>query len=307
MAFVSATPVSQAVRPAPALGAQLAASPLRPEIAHASNSSTPRMGYGAYSYITDKTKGHVNQYYVDKFRIASDWTKGTPKTQADAVLGRTFKGAVLVPTEGIPQEFDPAIAPRDNTVDPDPRIAESEGEVYPWDINYFDPQFLPSAYSDVNDPETVDSSFADFRSSMWESRRESLTAQDFGAVARVQRIKNGLDEKYLMTLDGMLDARYARFQKIAEPAVLSPTGTPMTEIPGTPYLGSVGAMDFIAQEEESVAFWKSGPSTTPVNYKRPSGAQTPNLPYNTAAPVAAINEAQEAQKGQMQLSAGDDE
>lgn len=215
------------------------------------------MGYGSYSYLTDKTKGHVNQYYVDKFRIAADFAKGSPRSEADAKLGRTAKGGVFVPSKGIPQERDEALPPIDPTVTPDPRIAESEGAVYEWDLYYKDPKFDASTYADTEDEEVAIDAFAKFRGYVSAERGSSLTRMNFGAVARVQRVKAGLDESYLMTLDGMLDARYAYFQKIDDPAVLSPTGTPQTEIPGTPYLKSVGAMDFIKQPEESISsLWK---------------------------------------------------
>lgn len=308
MAFVPANALPTGARPAPVLGAQLATTPLRSAAPSAASppANAPTMGYGDYSYLTDKTKGHVNQYYVDKFRVTADWKKGTPKTDADAPLGRTAKGAVFVPADGVPQEFHAPIAPFDSSVAPDPRVAEADGIVWPWDTNYVDPEFLPSTYADVNDADVADTAFAQFRSSLWEDRREALSAQDFGAVARVQRIKAGIDEKYLMTFDGMMDTRYAVFQDICEPAVLTPTGEPMTEIPGFPYLNSVGAMDFIEQEEETIAFWKADIQKTsaPVYYKKPSGNQTPDLAYNVAPTIAELNIAQKAQEAKLTIVEG---
>lgn len=255
--------------------------------------ATTRMGYGDYSYQTDRTKGHVQQYYVDKFRIASDFTKRGPQTPADAMLGRDMKGALYVPLEGIPQELDPALPTSDEPTAVDPRLAEATGELYRWDINYSDPEWAPETFADVSDEETAETAFQRFRASVSAERGQAITAMDFGAAARVQGIKEGLDEKYLLCLDGSLDATYARLQKISNPPMLSPTGTPQTEIPGFPYLGSVGAMDFVDKPGESIAFWK-GDDAVPLPYKRPSGADTPELPYNTSPKIDELKEAQAA-------------
>lgn len=294
MAFVSAIPLGAARptadlssrTPLPHLSAPSAVSP-----------ATPRMGYGAYSYSTDKTKGHTRQYYVDKFRVTTDFTRGAPATQADAFLGCDVKHSPLVPKQGIPQPLDDALPPRDESVTPDPRIAESEGAVYPWDVNYVDPKFLPSTYADISNDTVAENAFQNFRESMWQDRCASLSAMDFGAVYRVNRIKEGLDESTLLTLRGALDVVYARLQHVDEPATLSPTGRPQTEIPGTPYLSSVGAIDFLPKPGDSIAFWNDAPGTDvqpELHYKRPSGNATPDLPYNTNPTVDAIKEAQEA-------------
>lgn len=294
MAFVTATPIPKSTLTSQALGGQVSASPLR--VSTVAKPCALRMGYGAYSYLTDKTKGHTNQYYVDKFRIASDFSKGVPTCNADAKLGRDAKGAMLVPKEGIPQEMGDALPARVEDVDEDPRIAESEGAVYEWDLNYVDPQFLPSTYADVNNEEVAATAFAQFRGSTSAERGASITRMNFGAEARVQRIKAGIDEKSLLTLDGQLDVDYARLQKICNPPTLSPTGVPQTEIPGYPYVGSVGALDFMEQKEESVAsFWKDAVQKPLVqSYKKPSGAATADLPYNVAPSVALMQEQQEA-------------
>lgn len=294
MAFVPGLPIP-ASRTTPSLSSRSAlSSPVVTPTVRVS-SSTPRMGYGDYSYTTDRTKGHVQQYYVDKFRIAADFVKGSPASAADAILGRNVKNGILVPKQGIPQVMDDALPSRDETVAPDPRIAESEGAVYPWDINYVDPAFQPSARSDINDETTADNAFAAFRSSCVEDRRASLSAMDFGAAARVNRILGGLDESYLLTLDGALDVSYARLQKIVDIPTLSPTGQPQTEIPGYPYLKSVGALDFQKKPGEEIAFWKTPASTVPGKvYKRPSGSDTPDLPYNTSATLDEMKEAQSA-------------
>lgn len=288
MAFVAPVAVRSHASPV------LRSSPVAPlRQAPTSSSTAPRMGYGAYSYQTDKTKGHVNQYYVDKFRIAADFVKGAPASQADAKLGRNMKGGVLVPERGIPQPIDTSVLPIDPNATPDPRIAEHEGVVFPWDKNYVDPKFGADTYADCEDPDTVESAFASFRGSMVEERGSSLSFMNFGAAARVQRIKAGLDVDYLCSLDGQLDARYARLQKIDDPAVLSPTGVPQTEIPGTSLLRSVGAMDFIKKPGESFAFWKTdAPAELP--YKKPAGNEAPEMPYNTSPSIGEMLEAQAA-------------
>ncbi|CAN8072855.1 unnamed protein product [Agarophyton chilense] len=251
------------------------------------------MGYGQYSYITDKTRGHAVQYYIDKFRVASDFSKRGPIDLADAKLGRDQKGRVIVPAEGVPQEFDEALPPVDETAPPDPRIAEAEGKLYPWDPNYVDPSFAPETYANMSDEEIADDAFQKFRSSVAEDRSSSLTAMDFGAVARQQRIRTGLDEKYLLCLDGALDAVYARLQKISDPMMFTPYGEPQTEIPGFPYLPSVGAMDFQDPPGLQVNFWTGEREVIP-SYKKPSGAATPELPYNASPTVDEMKQAQEA-------------
>lgn len=290
MAFVSSLPVT--ARPAP-LATRTSLTGASVSAATASSAGAVRMGYGDYSYANDKTKGHVGQYYVDKFRVASDFSRGAPATLADAPLGRNIKGGKLVPIEGIPQQMDAALPPFDPNVAPDPRIAEAEGAVYPWDVNYVDPQFAADTYADLDDDELSATALAEFRASMISSRTAALSAMDFGAVARVNRIKGGMDERYLLTLDGALDVRYAKAQKVASPMTFTPTGQPQTEIPGIPYLGSVGALDFKSKPGDSVAFWGSQ-EVKDRPYKKPSGASTPDLPYNTSASLEEMQSAQEA-------------
>lgn len=258
-------------------------------------SSTPRMGYGDYSYLTDKTKGHVNQYYVDKFRIASDFARGV-YSLGDAKLGRDKKGRVIVPEKGIPQEFDSALPERDETAPPDPRIAEAEGATFFWDPAYVDPKFSPDSFVNVDDPTVADDAFQKFRASVNEERGAALSRMDFGAVERKRRIRAGLDEKYLLCLDGSLDVRYAVLQDIADPPTFTPTGEPQTEIPGQPFTGSVGAIDFMLTPGEEIAFWKlaQNKEVEDVKYKKPSGPDTPELPYNVSPTVDQMKEAQKA-------------
>ena len=296
MAFVNSIPLGSSIQPTIVSHPSLCETPLvSPTIKPESiKRATPRMGYGKYSYSTDKTKGHVQQYYVDKFRIAADFIKGTPATADDAVLGCDIKNAKLVPKEGIPQPIDPILIA--GPAPEDPRVAEASGSLYPWDIGYKDPKFAPESYANLDDESVSNTAFAQFRSSVSASRGASLTAMDFGAVARVNRLLKGIPESYLLSLDGALDAEYLRLQKLANPPGLNPTGMPQSEIPGTPYLGSVGALDFQKKKETEIAFWKDTSGTQPstLPYKKPSGKDTPDLPYNTSSTVDELKASQAA-------------
>lgn len=271
MAFVTALPVARAT---PTLRARATES-LRP--------ATTRMGYGDYSYSTDKTKGHVQQYYVDKFRVASDFGRGSaPKDDGDAVLGRTAKGAKLVPEGGVPQPVDPILSADMSGVDADPRVAESEGEVWAWDAGYQDPALAPSSYADVESAEVADDAFASFRSASNSERAAALSAFDAALKYKVAKIEAGFSEKYMLTMEGQYEANYARLQKIKDVCMFTPTGQPATEIPGFPYLQSIGALDFqpAAANKVNSAFWKADDAPTEVVYQKPMGANTPELPYN---------------------------
>lgn len=285
MAFVTALPVARAT---PTLRTRATES-LRP--------STTRMGYGDYSYSTDKTKGHVQQYYVDKFRVASDFGRGSaPSDDADAALGRTAKGAVLVPAEGVPQPVDPILAADMSGVDADPRVAESEGQVWPWDAAYPDPEFASSSFADVESEEVADDAFAAFRSGSNDERAAALSAFDAALKYKVAKIEAGFSEKYMLTMEGQYEANYARLQKIKDVCMFTPTGAPATEIPGFPYLQSVGAMDFqpAAANKVNTAFWKADEALAEVVYQKPMGANTPDLPYNGAASVEQLQEVTKA-------------
>lgn len=232
----------------------------------------------------------MGQYYVDKFRIASDFGRGTPKTEADALIGRTMKGGIFVPKQGIPQEIDPILLSEEKMVDP--RIAESEGEMYPWDRSFKD-KYGGDNKTDMNDETVIDEAFAQFRGSLAEERGKKLTAMDSGAAARVERIRAGFEEKYLYCLDGALDVAYARLQKISNPMTLTSTGEPQTEIPGFPYMASVGAMNFQQGPAGSLTFWKTDQAKE-APYMKPSGADTPEMPYGASPSVEQMKEAQEA-------------
>lgn len=294
MAFVPSTALTSSVQAASpsSLRNDLTTS-LRPTTSSSTATAAVRMGYGDYSYLTDKTKGHVNQYYVDKFRTISDFARGVPQSAGDAMLGRNLKGGVYIPSEGIPQLVDTPEIPILSNVEPDPRIVETEGSLYPWDINYVKPEFQPDTYQDLDDPDVADDALAKFRSSVAMDRSAALSAMDFGAAARINRLKKGtMEESYMMTLDGQLDIEYAKVEKIAFIPSLNPTGIPQTEIPGYPYLKAVGALDF--QGSSSIAFWKSDDAPVEKSYKKSSGAELPELPYNTAPTNNELLEAQEA-------------
>lgn len=294
MAFVPSTALTSSVQAASpsSLRHDLTTS-LRPTTSSSTTAAGVRMGYGDYSYITDKSKGHVNQYYVDKFRTITDFARGVPQSLDDAMLGRNVKGGVYVPREGIPQLVDTPEIPILSEVEVDPRLAEIDGSLYPWDISYENPEFKSDTYQDLNDPDVADDALAKFRSSVAMERSVALSAMDFGAAERIKRLKKGtMEESYMLTLDGQLDIEYAKVERIAYIPSLNPTGIPQTEIPGFPYLKSVGALDF--QESPGIAFWKSGDAPTEQSYMKPSGADTPELPYNTAPSNGAMLNAQQA-------------
>lgn len=301
MAFVTATPLTLSSRTSASLLTNEITStkPLREQSTGITTlkSTTPRMGYGAYTYTTDKTKGHVNQYYVDKFRNASDFAKGSPACLADSLVGRTPKGGVVVPTKGIPQLEDTPEIPIIAGVEPDPRLAETEGSVYSWDAQFINPDFLPSTFADVNDEEVADMALAQYRGMVSSERNASLTAMDFGAVERVKKLTSGegLTEKYMLTLDGQLDVEYVKLQKLGYPPSFNPTGIPQTEIPGYDYLPSVGALDAIMTKDvDNVAFWASRSDQLEAPYKTPAGNDMPELPYNTSASAGEMKLVQEA-------------
>lgn len=207
------------------------------------------MGYGDYSYLTDRTSGHVQQYYTHKFQTAQNYGAGGPTA---AKLGRDLKGGVFVPIEGIPREVDPALPTSDEPTAPDPRLVEVTGAMYPWDPNYEDPALASSTLENVSDEEVASNAFAKFRSSVYKERGMALTAMDFGAAARVESLKEGFDATHLLTFDGALDVAYARAQKISNPQF---------DIPGTAGVGSVGAMDLIQSKGGSkrsgrIATWQ---------------------------------------------------
>lgn len=238
MAFVSALPLSSRRR------APLSRSALTGVAINNSPSpiiTGPRMGYGDYSYLTDKSKSHSGQYYAASVSTFGRLGKGSPTVDPNALDGRNTKGGVLVPKEGIPQEIDPILLSEEAMVDP--RVAESEGTVYSWDATYMSKYGRGNA-SDLDDETVVDDAFAKFRDSLSEERDKKLSAMDCGAEARVEMIRKGLDEKYMLCFEGALEAAYARLQKISDPVFLTSSGEPQTDIPGFPYMKSVGAMDF---------------------------------------------------------------
>ena len=252
-----------------------------------------RMGYGDYSYVTDKTKGHVQQYYVDKFRVASDFGRGmAPASDADAVLGRDAKGAVLIPEGGVPQPVDDILKADMSEVPEDPRVAESKGAVYAWDAGFEDPAFAPESYADLEDEDVAENAFAAFREANQAERGAVLGQMDAALKQKIAKIKGGFSENYLLSMEGKYEANYARLQKIAEPMLFSPiSGKPQTELPGFPYMPAVSALDFQPKPGDEVngAFWKE--DAPKLNYQKPMGADTPELPYNSPAPVEQLKEA----------------
>jgi hypothetical protein len=272
MAFAPVLPVS--ARAAPGLRCS-ATDPLRPATAAA---SATRMGYGDYSYSTDKTKGHVQQYYVDKFRVVGDFVRGTPRSDADAMLGRSAKGGVLVPKGGVPQPVDPILLADVTGVPEDPRIAESEGSTWEWDSGYLNPEFAASTYADVDDEEVSARAFAAFRTASSAERGAVLGELDAALKFRVEKILDGFSEEYMLTLEGQHEANYARLQHIKDVVMFTPDGQPWASIPGFPYLPPVGAMDFMPISVNKS--WKTlaSPGSTEAVYPKPIGAIAPKLP-----------------------------
>lgn len=266
------------------------------------------MKYGDYDYKTDRTKGHVGQYYVDKFRIASDFSKGIPASEADSALGRNSKGQVAVPVEGIPQIVDDAILARDPESKPDARLTEIYGNAYPWDSAY-DPSIhggytlvqgqaggyalpAPAPMGDLDDESVADDAFSKFRGASAGDRGSALSKQDLDATTRAQMRAEGYTENFLLTIEGQHDRLHSMVERLKQVPFLTPYGKPQSEVAGNDYLGSVGALDFLKKKEEEIAFWKD---TVPEKtYKRPMGANTPDLPYNTAPSIGAIKEGQAA-------------
>lgn len=300
MAFVNATPLTASLKSAPALRTDLSGAPVRAAAAPARRATTT-MGYGDYSYLTDSTKGHVNQYYVDKFRNVYDFAKGQPASEQDAMVGRNMKNGPKVPVEGIKQldESYTSIVPISDDVVPDPRIEESEGSLYPWDPNYQNPEFAASTFADVNSDIVATDAFAKFRGSLSEERAMAISALDYQANLYNKKVtsmnQSPFDEEYISCLEGQLDVEYVKLQKLGSPATLNPTGIPQTEIPGFPYMPAVGALDFMKKDETELAFWKADtPEITQKAYKTPAGNEMPELPYNKSATIDAVKLVQQA-------------
>ncbi|KAA8497555.1 hypothetical protein FVE85_5140 [Porphyridium purpureum] len=247
-------------------------------------------GYGDYSYSTDRTKGHVNQYYVDKARSRSDWGNRNvlPASEGDAVLGRTAKGAVAVPEFGIPQLDDPVLGfGPDSMVDP--RIAEADGAVWRWDAGFVDESMTLASCADISDEAVADEAFAKFRGSVLAERGAMITKAESATASVITSLRDGLysGEAQLLTASGQRLANVAGQEKIATISGYTWDGQPQTEIPGKPFVKSIGAMDYMDGVEggdvvaaKVGAFWKpKAPKEVP--YKRPMGANTPELPYNT--------------------------
>lgn len=253
-AFVASTNVSTTwLRKSNVLSVPSSALPLREP---ASVPCRVRMGYGSYSYLTDKTQGHTNQYYIDKFRTKADLAKQSLSSKGEAMFGLTTKGKRNIPTEGVPQPLDSALPSFDPTAPEDPRVAEAEGAVYFWDDAYQNPESdTESTDEDPEDSEDPTKSFVEFRKAMSESRMASLNELDARAKYRRERLSAGLDQSYLLTMDGQLDYRYSVTEKI------SSTGSSTSS--------SVSALDFLPKEDEDTPFWQSDSNVSdPFKFKK---------------------------------------
>lgn len=227
----------------------------------------PRMGYGDYSILTDETKAPVGNYYADKFRRSSDFTRGVARTDASAMYGRSSKGAVLVPKTGVPQQVEDGLG-RSDDAPADPRVAEADGAVWSWDKNYDNPAY--AGLSEEASAEAEEAAFASFRAACSADRAAALAASDRVTDATVAKLAGDLSEGFKLTLEGQHAVEYARLQKIKNhPVTGGVDGRPQTEVPGTAYLASIGAADFsgkkgkypasaiiVGKEQGDGAFWK---------------------------------------------------
>lgn len=228
MAFVNATPVTASVRPASSLRPHVTSLPRTSSVVN--SSTTIRMGYGDYSYITDQTTGQVQRPYVNHLGSPGGRLKGLMASVSSDTFGGSSKGKIDIPKEGIPQLEDSELIPIDNNAPPDPRLAETEGKLYPWDPNHPKSESEnDSTLSKMEEDEAARKAMSQFRSSMASERSAALSAYQQGTTARVERIKGGLDETYKLTMDGQLELKYARVEGIIDA--------------GGPASGSVGALD----------------------------------------------------------------
>lgn len=192
------------------------------------------MGYGDYSFSTDKTAGHVQRPYVDNLRSPGGRLKGLMASVDSKTFGGSSKGQVNVPKEGVPQLEDSELIPIDKSAPPDPRLAETEGKLYFWDPEYPKPEFDSSTFSKLDDDEVSSNAMAEFRSSVSAERSAALSSYEQGTKARIQNLKEGLDDTYKLTMDGQLAMSYARVEGIIDAKTAAE--------------GSIGALDFFDTE-----------------------------------------------------------
>jgi hypothetical protein len=127
----------------------------------------------------------------------------------------------------------------------DPRVAETEYTLYPWDNGYLVPADDASTFADVNDASVADTAFAIVRAASSAERGAALRAAEAGIAHFVEKFKGGFAEGYLLTMEGKYEANSPRLQGIETVLRFYPTGTPQTQLPGFDYLPSIGAMDII--------------------------------------------------------------
>lgn len=211
-----------------------------------------RMGYGDYKFSSTSITGYVDQYNVDKFRNLGSFANAA-YGNVEARLGTSKKGKIVVPKEGIPQVPDGELAfnPDDPNSPVDPRVSEISGELYSWDKKC---QEQVVTFADLDEPEVAQSAFSAFRSSLAAERSAALAQKEAGAEYRVSRILEGVNEARLLTVDGQHEVTYARLQEIADIPYFTSSGEPQTQIPGKPFLRSVGAMDFQVKPKRSIYY-----------------------------------------------------
>jgi len=226
-----------------------------------------RMGYGDYSYSTDKTQGHTRNYYIDKFRVPSDFgSMGSP----------TQKSTDGIPAEGIAQLEGPLA--RQPGAPEDPRVLEASGAIYPWDPNYVDPETALESLADVDDDDVADSAFQQFRAASAAERGSALSTFSIAAEKRDKIFQMTFSEKRILTLSGQLENEGARLAKKKSFPMFTPSGQPQTEIPGKPFMDSIGAADYIDMSTDvAKGEYKSAMSPEEPKYKI-GGGSTPSAP-----------------------------
>lgn len=197
---------------------------------HSNVATTVRMGYGDY------------QRFI--------------KTDVSSSSGRQ-SAPIEVPVEGIAQAVDPLIRADTSNQPEDPRVTEALGKAFDWDGKVPQGAMDSSSFGDLDDPSTMDSSFAAFRRSSSTDRSKVLADMEAGRKHRLSKIQSGLSENYLLTMEGKLEANYAQIQKIGGVQGFSSSGAPQTDIPGKPYMRGIGALDFmkVGGREPNYKFW----------------------------------------------------
>lgn len=180
------------------------------------------------------------------------------KTDTSPSSAKSASGSVVVPKEGIPQPVDPLLAVDMSNAPEDPRVTEALGKVYDWNGKVAQSALDVSGMGDIDDEATSSSSFAAFRRTSSADRAKLLAAMEAGRRHRLEKIQAGFSENYLLTMEGKLEANYARIQKIGNMPGFTATGQPQTDIPGKPFMRGIGALDFMKTggRQPNYTYWE---------------------------------------------------